>query len=153
MSTSALLLFSRQISPMECPVCYRHVHHRRQVRLECDHRFCLRCATDWMVKQGHPTCPMCRKETSYFSRYTRSFDEAVILLQAFTVLFLASESCCFRCELLRVMVKPYMHLWHRPDMVSSRVKLRDAYTTILQTHADHISDECKGLILDMIKVL
>ena len=96
---------------------------------------------------------MCRQETTYFSRYTRSFDDAMTLLDAFAVLYTVSDSCRFRCELLRLMVKPYMHIWNRPDMESSRRMLRASYSRIVDSHGDHMSQDCEDLVREMINIL
>ena len=44
---------------MECPVCYDAVP---TVSLNCTHKMCQGCATQWL--QRNPTCPICRTPVS-----------------------------------------------------------------------------------------
>jgi len=65
---------------MECPICYHEIRplSPRTIRLECGHSLCLNCAKTWIVLR-RPTCPICRQETHYFSRNTRSKSAAIRL--------------------------------------------------------------------------
>ncbi len=56
-----------QSSKMECAICYKEMHDRNAVELDCDHALHVRCLEIWteMCRRRHqrPACPTCRSTT------------------------------------------------------------------------------------------
>lgn len=44
---------------IECPICYEEID--RGLSTVCIHKFCRRCISDWLIKYGKSSCPVCKK--------------------------------------------------------------------------------------------
>ena len=58
---------------MNCPICFKDIKKSSltTVILECHHILCETCAKSWLL-QKKMTCPLCRQETFYYDKNTRS---------------------------------------------------------------------------------
>uniref|UniRef100_A0A6C0K2N8 RING-type domain-containing protein n=1 Tax=viral metagenome TaxID=1070528 RepID=A0A6C0K2N8_9ZZZZ len=126
---------------MECPVCYKNVGNKKEVNLECGHRFCLDCSTRWLLKDGGTaTCPMCREPTEYFDRRTRSQDgmdiylkNVYIKMELFRMRWYSQKGLhkCHACILMSVtwtlesLVLKKKEKWYRPSMRRALHGLRE----------------------------
>jgi len=136
---------------MECSICYETPSRTTKTRLECGHIFCFRCIHQWIVANGHYTCPMCRKETDYFSRATRSCIQAGKIIFAYNIIHPRCVSCTELCVLLELLYVPYHHVWRRPDMIKHRRNLIHMYTRLLHDHSDHLPPHAIRMIQQLSK--
>jgi len=107
---------------MECPVCYDKMS-KNSVRLECGHHFCYRCALGWVPT--HYSCPMCRQNSTYFSRNTRSQAKATGSMMDFqegihSCITLGNNFPHLAIPMAAVVIDSHIlhqkNLWYRPDM-------------------------------------
>jgi hypothetical protein len=124
---------------MECPVCYNKMS-KNSVRLECGHDFCFRCAFQWVP--AHYSCPMCRQESTYFSRNTRSHAKAVELMMEVreglhSCVALGNRFPHLTIPMAAVVIEAHIlqqkSLWYRPDMRAIAQLLED-YVNQLFVH-------------------
>lgn len=108
-------------TPYECPVCLGSA--KKGATLECGHKLCHRCARSWLV-EVQPTCPLCRANTAYFSRSTRSQTRMQDVTTEMSLLCILAVAMTNNLEeyvtYLSVIVEDYIlpnrHVWYRPDL-------------------------------------
>lgn len=49
---------------MSCPICFCD---KKMIILECTHKICLQCLSDWSYYNKDVSCPSCRRSTNYFN--------------------------------------------------------------------------------------
>lgn len=141
---------------MECPICMERTG-KNVVKLECGHAFCFACASRWVPT--HFTCPLCRQESTYFSRATRSKKNADQTLRELTISievtsFYAVRFPALEIPLMALIVDKYIlqkkHLWYRPGMFTV-IKALKANTRELMMETDLYSlDPSIGKIFDTL---
>lgn len=144
---------------MDCPVCLCSIKKSSAtcVTLECGHSLCFGCAHKWIITKN-PTCPLCRSNTSYFSRDTRSKNMANIICIAFS---LATELYSIHDGILDIqdliytiknLYEPYKEIWKRPDMVAFRFFIRDN-VKLCDIKRSYISRKDIEMFTDFVSVL
>ena len=101
----------------ECPICLSS--RSNMIRLTCQHKFCLSCGHKWIAQ--HFSCPLCRRQSLYFSKNTRSLTVAQDLAFVVRVIldvfdYKLSNGDYINMLDLVVLDDKYKHIWYRPDM-------------------------------------
>lgn len=105
---------------MQCPICLNI--SKNEVRLECGHKFCFKCIKKWILHKKS-NCPLCRQNTKYFNRNTRSY---CIAKKIHTPAFHDWNYLINKynkkipvhifIRFLNIYIIPYMNIWRRPHM-------------------------------------
>lgn len=116
----------------ECPICFKTISSSTRVILECGHRFCHPCAHRWILKEMRLTCPLCRRETNYFFRPTRTQRKALATLTDICTGFMShgirqddlsgdtTLSISQFSDMLQKHVVSKRDEWRRPEMIPLR---------------------------------
>ena len=105
---------------MNCPICLNFT--KKQIKLECNHEFCFACIKKWILYKKS-NCPMCRQNTKYFDRHTRSYSIAKQIrnpaINDWNYLIMKYNKkipVYIFIRFLNIYIIPYMNIWRRPLM-------------------------------------
>lgn len=101
----------------ECPICLSAKSN--MIRLTCHHKFCLSCGHKWIAR--HFSCPLCRKESLYFSKNTRSLtlaQDLAFVIRIILDVFDYQLNIGDYINMLNLLIldDKNKHIWYRPDM-------------------------------------
>lgn len=153
---------------MECPICYRPLGPttRSVIALECGHKTCLECAVGWVVEKK--TCPICRKETEYFNRRTRSQTEAkdtlqqlretihafLVATEIFSPIVQPALEISALAEIMQTFVLERKALWRRPEMCRLLKRLVEDMQQIFRNPdtEPYVSSEARSIFRQIQKM-